>query len=188
MSTAPTTSQTLGDDRGRSSQDFKTGLVSLVPQLRAFTRLLCSDRQKAEDLALESFATALRLRRSFEPEANLKAWLFTIARNQFYAPRRSAAREGALDQDAGERIPGDGVEPVWPTELSDAWFALRRLPDPLREALLLVGPGGLSYEEMAKICGCQVGAAKGRVSRARRMLVAIVDGTPRGESHRQRAG
>jgi RNA polymerase sigma-70 factor (ECF subfamily) len=181
-------SQTLGDDRGRSSQDFETDLLSLVPHLRAFTRMLCGDRQKAEDLALDSLAAAWRFRRSFEPEAGLKAWLFTIARNQFHADRRTAAREGGFDRDAEERIPGHGAEPIWPTELSDTLLALRRLPDPLREALLLVGPAGLSYEETAKICGCQVGAAKSRVSRARRMLVAILDGTPRGESHRQRAG
>jgi RNA polymerase sigma-70 factor, ECF subfamily len=188
MSTAPSISQTLDDGDGWSSRGFRADLLTLVPQLRAFTRMLCGDRQKAENLAQDSLATAWRLRRSFQAETSLKAWLLTIARNQFYAAHRRAAREGGFDQDATERLSGHGVEPISSTELSDTLLALRRLPDSLREALLLVGPSGLSYEETARICGCQVATAKSRVSRARRMLVAILDGASTRENHRQRAG
>ena len=45
-----------------------------------------------------------------------------------------------------------------------------RLPDDQREALILVGAAGFSYEEAAEISGCAVGTIKSRVNRARNRL------------------
>jgi RNA polymerase sigma-70 factor (ECF subfamily) len=187
MSTAPTLGQTLGEYTGRPCQDFRTGLASLVPQLRAFTRMLCGDRQEADGLAQASIAAAWRFRRRFRPGSNLKVWVFRIAHDQFYAATRQAAGRGAFDRDAAEVVADYASEPLWPREHSETLRALRRLHDPLREALLLVGPAGFSYEETARICGCPADTAKRRVSRAGRMLVAILDGRPPGEDHRRSA-
>jgi RNA polymerase sigma-70 factor (ECF subfamily) len=52
--------------------------------------------------------------------------------------------------------------------------ALLTLPPERREALLLVGAGGFSYEEAAQICGCAVGTIKSRVGRARATLNAML--------------
>ncbi|MBV9331259.1 MAG: hypothetical protein JOZ55_06880, partial [Alphaproteobacteria bacterium] len=54
--------------------------------------------------------------------------------------------------------------------------ALRCLSDEQREALILVGAGGFSYEDAARICGCAVGTVKSRVARARKALIAILEG------------
>ena len=53
--------------------------------------------------------------------------------------------------------------------------ALARLPDEHREALILVGGAGLSYEEAADICGCALGTIKSRVNRARAKLLKLMD-------------
>jgi RNA polymerase sigma-70 factor (ECF subfamily) len=53
--------------------------------------------------------------------------------------------------------------------------ALQRLPDEHREALVLVGAAGLTYEEAAEICGCALGTIKSRVNRARARLLRIMD-------------
>ena len=53
--------------------------------------------------------------------------------------------------------------------------ALLTLPPERREALLLVGAGGFSYEEAAEICGCAVGTIKSRVGRARATLNAMLE-------------
>jgi RNA polymerase sigma-70 factor (ECF subfamily) len=53
--------------------------------------------------------------------------------------------------------------------------ALQQLPDEHREALILVGAAGLSYEEAAQICGCALGTIKSRVNRARARLLKIMD-------------
>jgi RNA polymerase sigma-70 factor (ECF subfamily) len=52
--------------------------------------------------------------------------------------------------------------------------ALLTLPPERREALLLVGAGGFSYEEAANICGCAVGTIKSRVNRARTRLAELM--------------
>mgnify|MGYP001481605497 FL=1 len=54
--------------------------------------------------------------------------------------------------------------------LRDFRQALDKLPDDQREALILVGGAGLSYEEAAEICGCALGTIKSRVNRARTRL------------------
>ena len=127
-------------------------------------------------MAQETLVKAWQSRDSFIPGTNLKAWLFTILRNQFYSDRRRAWRQAPWDQEAAERIPGGGSDQTWAAELSDTVRALRCLSDEQREALILVGAGGFSYEDAARICGCAVGTVKSRVARARKALIAILEG------------
>ena len=157
-------------------EHFKDGLVELIPFLRAFARSLCGNQEMADDLAQETLVKAWQARNMFTPGTNLKAWLFTILRNQFYSDRRRAWRQAPWDQDAAERIPGSAGEQSWAAELSDTARALGSLTDEQREALILVGAGGFSYEDAAAICHCAVGTVKSRVARARKTLMSILDG------------
>ncbi|MBX9933001.1 MAG: RNA polymerase subunit sigma-70, partial [Methylobacterium sp.] len=50
------------------------------------------------------------------------------------------------------------------------WTYLAKVPPLQREALMLVAAQGLTYEDAAKLVGCQVGTMKSRVSRARDFL------------------
>ena len=59
-------------------------------------------------------------------------------------------------------------------ELGDMQRALLHLPQPQREALILVGAGGFAYEEAAEICGCAVGTIKSRVARGRVALEGLL--------------
>ncbi len=61
-----------------------------------------------------------------------------------------------------------------------------QLGEDQREAIILVGAGGFSYEEAAEICDCAVGTMKSRVSRARAALVAMLDGDSPIGTRRQR--
>jgi RNA polymerase sigma-70 factor (ECF subfamily) len=156
--------------------DFRKGLLDLIPFLRAFSRSLCGDRELADDLAQEALAKAWQSRDSFHAGTNLKAWLFTILRNQFYSDRRRAWRQAPWDDAAAERMPAARGEQLWSVQLSDTARALKTLPAEQREALILVGAGGFSYEEAAKIGNCAVGTVKSRVARARKALSAALDG------------
>ncbi len=157
--------------------DFKSELLELIPFLRAFARSLCGNHEGADDLAQEALVKAWQSRNSFMPGTNLKAWLFTILRNQFYSDRRRAWRQAPWDQEAAERISAGGADQVWAAELSDTARALRTLSDEQREALILVGAGGFSYEDAAAICNCAVGTVKSRVARARKALISILEGS-----------
>lgn len=136
---------------------------------------MCGRRELAEDLAQEALAKAWRARERFELGTNLKAWLFTILRNEFYSHARKAWRETHWDDDLGDNIPGPAREQEWAMELSDAVRALNALPDCQREPLILVSAGGLSYEEAAGICGTPVGTTKSRVARARAAMTKSLD-------------
>jgi RNA polymerase sigma-70 factor (ECF subfamily) len=158
-------------------KQFKAGLLELIPFLRAFARSLCGNPDMADDLAQETLVKAWQSRSSFAPGTNLKAWLFTILRNQFYSDRRRAWRQAPWDQDAAERIPGAADEQAWAAQLSDTARALTSLSDEQREALILVGAGGFSYEAAAQICNCAVGTVKSRVARARKTLISMLEGS-----------
>ena len=160
----------------QNTSDFKTELLELIPFLRAFARSLCGSHDGADDLAQETLVKAWQSRATFAPGTNLKAWLFTILRNQFYSDRRRAWRQTPWDQDAAERLPGTSQDQNWSADLSDTARALRQLPDEQREALILVGAGGFSYADAAVICHCAVGTVKSRVARARKALMEILEG------------
>ena len=162
--------------KAEDDAQFKADLLDLIPFLRAFARSLCGNQETADDLAQETLVKAWQARDMFAPGTNLKAWLFTILRNQFYSDRRRAWRQAPWDQEAAERIPGSGGEQSWAAELSDTARALSCLSDEQREALILVGAGGFSYEDAAHICNCAVGTVKSRVARARKSLIAILEG------------
>ena len=155
---------------------FKVELLELIPYLRAFARSLSGRHEGADDLAQETLVKAWQSRDTFVPGTNLKAWLFTILRNQFYSERRRAWRQVPWDAENAEALPGTSEDQSWAADLSDIARALRALPAEQREALILVGAGGFAYEEAAKISNCAVGTVKSRVARARRALIAILDG------------
>lgn len=159
----------------RPSSDFQRDLIALIPHLRAFSRILCTRKAIAEDMAQEALAKAWRARASFEPGTNLKAWLFTILRNEIYSHARRAWRETHWEPEEGERIPSPPDEQEWALNLSDTTRALNTLPMGQREALILVGAGGFSYEEAASISGTPLGTVKSRVARARLALIDILD-------------
>jgi RNA polymerase sigma-70 factor (ECF subfamily) len=156
--------------------DFREALIRQIPQARAFARSLTGNAERADDLCQDALARAWQSRASFEPGTNIKAWLFVILRNQFYTERRRAWRERPAGKDEVEKnLVSRGNQEAAMT-LSDVANAMRLLSDDQREALILVGAGGFSYEEAAAICGCAIGTMKSRVSRARHNLEAIMDG------------
>ena len=176
--------------RGEKSADFdfRAGLIELLPFLRAFSRTLCGHRELADDLAQEALVKAWQSRDSFQAGSNLKAWLFTILRNLYYSDRRRAWRQAPWDEATAERMPAAQGEQSWATELTDTARAMSMLPAEQREALILVGAGGFSYEDAAKISGCAVGTVKSRVARARRAIIATLDGLEPLAASRRPAG
>lgn len=158
-----------------NDDDFKSELASLIPHLRAFARNLCGNASNADDLAQEAMLKAWKSRDSYQVGTNLKAWTFTILRNAFYSEKRRSWRRQPLDPEVAEATLVANDNPADGMELLALRNAILTLPDDQREALILVGAGGLSYEETAEVCGCAVGTIKSRVSRARQALVVILD-------------
>ena len=158
-----------------SASDLQSGLVGAVPNLRAFAISLCGDVDRADDLVQETLVKAWKNISSFEEGTNLKAWLFTILRNTYFSETRKRRREVSVDDDAIHARLSVHPEQQGAADLSDFKKALLELGDDQREALILVGAEGFSYEEAAEIAGCAIGTVKSRVNRARARLSEILD-------------
>ncbi|MBS1240012.1 MAG: sigR [Proteobacteria bacterium] len=136
---------------------------------------LCGRADMADDLVQETLLKAWAARDRFEQGTSMRAWTFVILRNAYLTDMRRSRFRGDYDEAVAERIltaPADQEEPV---HLADLHRALLTLPNERREALLLVGAGGFSYEEAAQICGCAVGTIKSRVGRARAALTSMIE-------------
>jgi RNA polymerase sigma-70 factor (ECF subfamily) len=120
----------------------------------------------------------------------MPAWLFTILRNLFRSEYRKRRREV---EDADGRYAEtlkSHPEQIGRVEFEEFRVALAKLPADQREALILVGASGFSYDDAAAICGCAVGTIKSRVNRARTRLADLlaIDGVDDfGPDHATRA-
>jgi RNA polymerase sigma-70 factor (ECF subfamily) len=157
-----------------SDRKFRDDLIALIPNLRAFGITLAG-RKDGEDLAQETLAKAWASRARYEAGTNLKAWAFTILRNHFYSGKRRDWRTAPLDPGVAESVLVAHEDSSSREELIDVRNAMQLLPDDQREALILAGPAGLSYEETAAVCGCAIGTVKSRVSRARAALLELME-------------
>ena len=152
-------------------------VLATVPSLRAFAISLSGNIDRADDLVQETLLRALAHINSFEPGTNMPAWLFTILRNLFRSEYRKRRRE--VEDADGRYADTLNSNPerlaAWSSRVS---YRARELPANQREALILVGGSGFSYEDAVAICGCAVGTIKSRVNRARTRLADLF--------HRQR--
>jgi RNA polymerase sigma-70 factor (ECF subfamily) len=158
----------------RVDESVRQEILGAVPGLRAFAISLCGNVDRADDLVQEALLRALANIHSFQPGTNMSAWLFTILRNHFRSEYRKRRREVEdADGHYAESLTSH-PEQHGQLELNEFREALSKLPEEQREALILVGASGFSYEEAAEICGCAIGTVKSRVNRARTRLAELM--------------
>ena len=154
--------------------DLRTLLLGAVPSLRAFAISLSGSVDRADDLVQDTLMRALANIHRFEPGTNLNAWLFTILRNLFHSEYRKRKREVEDADGAYAARLATAPEQNAHLDFGDLRLALAKLSPDQREAVLLIGAEGFSYEEAAQICGTAVGTIKSRVNRARRRLSELM--------------
>jgi RNA polymerase sigma-70 factor (ECF subfamily) len=158
-----------------SDGEFKDELARVIPHLRAFGRSLSGNRDLADDLVQETLLKAWAARQRFQAGTNMRAWTFIILRNLFLSQMRRARFKGEWDDLTANKLLAAPASQDRHVELGDMQRALLHLPQPQREALILVGAGGFAYEEAAEICGCAVGTIKSRVARGRVALENLLN-------------
>ncbi len=157
------------------SDALKTELLEAIPNMRAFAISLCGNGDRADDLVQDTLVKAWDKLQTFEEGTNLKAWLFTILRNVYYSEFRKRRRE-VQDTDGGHAAQlATPPEQDGHIEMQELQKSLELLPEDQKEALLLVGAEGFSYEDAAEICECAIGTVKSRVNRARAKLAELMD-------------
>jgi RNA polymerase sigma-70 factor (ECF subfamily) len=175
MSNVPETRPVAGDPAFDAARvDAKSALLAEIPSMRAFATSLSGHHDMADDLVQETLVKAWAAYDTFKPGSNLRAWLFTILRNTYFSQYRKRRHEVQdVDGVAGARLSASASQGDH-LDLEDFRRALAKLPAEQREALILIGASGFSYEEAAAVSECAVGTIKSRVNRARAKLVDML--------------
>jgi len=150
-------------------------MLAAVPGLRAFARSLSGNVDRADDLVQETLLRAIANIDSFQPGTNMPAWLCTILRNLFRSEFRKRRYE--VEDVDGSYLDSlqSSPEQYIRLEFMELLDALATLPAAQREALILVGASGFSYDDAAAICETAVGTIKSRVNRARKRLTELLE-------------
>jgi RNA polymerase sigma-70 factor, ECF subfamily len=151
--------------------DFDRRVEAEIPCLRRYAHKLMRDHAAAEELVQECVVRGLSKQHLWREGTNLRAWLCTIMHNQYVNEIRRVVREGTtvelseVDDQLAHPPAQDKV-----LELRDVRRAFTHLTDGQRDAVILIGLDGWSYERVAKAGGLPVGTIRSRLSRGRQRL------------------
>ncbi len=162
--------------------EFHHGIIECLPHLSGFAHLLARNHALAEDLVQETVLRALTYRDQFKPGTNLRGWLLIILRNRYFNEVRKNNRKHSMPVETFTNEPAVSGGQDENLQLRDFKRHFQKLPETQKEALLLVGVNGFSYEEAAHIASCAVGTMKSRVCRARMHLQTVMFGEIRPDS------
>lgn len=155
----------------------RQAIIDEIPRLRRFARALSGNENLADDLVQDCLERALGSLHTWREGANPRNWLFTILRNVYLNHLRTFSRrpnETVLSDHHGEAVgtapaQGDGLA------VRDLAAALKALPDPYREVVVLVGLEGMNYKDTARILDVPVGTVMSRLSRGRAALKTLME-------------
>ena len=150
---------------------FADELEKLLPEIRAYARMLCVDRDLSDDIVQNACLKAWKAQDSFDPQkGSLKAWMFVITRNEFLQYIRKNKRMHAHAPTDFENWLTQECPMSTRAACSDAIKELFALNPDQRDVFILVVAAGYSYEEAASILKCSVGTVKSRINRSREKL------------------
>jgi RNA polymerase sigma-70 factor (ECF subfamily) len=124
-------------------------------------------RDVADDLCQDVFLRVVRALANGGPVGHERGWLFSIARNLLADRHRRGEDQ---PRPVGDEPIQEGTQGL----AVDLVNALARLADADRDVFLLREVGGLTYEEIAEMCGCTVEAVRARLRRTRSTLRAML--------------
>lgn len=175
-----------------TASTFEAYGLEYLDGLYRYALALTRHRAEAEDLVQETYVRAIEAYSRLREDSNIKAWLFTILRNQWLNELRRRRRGPQFVEGDGEAYIIDGLRGNFPdaqTELEGEEDAIRvrtaigKLPPEFQEVLILREFEELSYLEIASVLNCPMGTVMSRLGRARvklRALLSTVDWQSRG--------
>ncbi len=136
---------------------------------------MTGNRSAAEDLVQDVFMKMLRYKATFKDDSELVPWMFGIARNSCLAHLKRRANDHLPATQPVEELAADDAHGDQHDDRESDLVrqALLRLPAERREVLVLSRFEYKSYDEIARVLDCSVGAVKVRVHRAMKQLREI---------------
>lgn len=140
---------------------------------------MCGDTSLAEDAAQEAFIRAWVNLPAYQPQGNLRNWLYRIAINAALDMLRRKPEEMLEDEEV-LRMPDQAAGPetilIEKERVTLLQQAMKSLPEASRSVLVLREYGGLSYQEIANVLEVPMGTVMSRLNYARNRLREIIKG------------
>ena len=164
-----------GDDSA-FTELMKRHYKSIMNFIYRFT----NDRNDSEDLAQEVFLRVYRSVKEYKPQAKFSTWLYKIATNVCLTELKMKRRinKVSLDEiqenkhDIGDSNSPSGYDLINRRDIKESIFqALNSIPERERISIILCKYEGFSYDEVADVIGCTVGAVKTYIHRGRMKLI-----------------
>ena len=169
--------------RDKDSDAQERRLAEYAPRVFGLLVRMVGNRDTAEDLTQETLLRAFRAFETYRPEGKFRAWIFRIARNaaRDWLRHRSLESAHSVDADWLEAAAAPSRRQSRPEDrlldgerASKVEAALRRLPDPDREVLLLRYYGELAFNDIAKVTGEPLGTVLARAHRALKKMAELM--------------
>jgi RNA polymerase sigma factor (sigma-70 family) len=171
---ATSDSELMRQVRGGATAALATLFERHHARVYGYCLRMTGNRSTAEDLVQDVFMKMLKYKTTFKDDSDLVPWMFGIARNSCLAHLKRRANDRAPDTAAQEVAAEEAHdEPHDERQNELVRQALLRLPAERREVLVLSRYEYRSYDEIARVLDCSVGAVKVRVHRAMKQLREI---------------
>ena len=172
----------------RPNQDFARQMLPHLDAAYDLARWLMRNGEDAEDAVQDAFLRAHQAFASYQAGSE-KAWLMTIVRNVCLTRLKKRVQSGKVvmldeamaevEQTTADIVPASlnsrpDAELLAKIERAHVQAALKKLPQNLREIVVLREFEDLSYQEISEIVGIPVGTVMSRLSRARLQLKALL--------------
>jgi RNA polymerase sigma factor (sigma-70 family) len=168
----PVSPELIAELRSGSPNAFQRVYASERVRLFGFLVRLCRDRNLAADLFQNTWLKLARSAPRLRADTDIRAWLFTVARNEYVSHRRAELLDLSRVLAVRHEHAGHVVPSASDASLEHLEWALSQLSDDDREILLLIGVEGLEPQQAASVLAISNDALRQRLSRARQRLAA----------------
>jgi RNA polymerase sigma-70 factor (ECF subfamily) len=152
----------------------KEKLITILPKLQRFARVLTGSRDTADDLVQQACERLLRKPESYDGILCLESWMYRVIHNAWIDEKRSMRNKLSEPIDAGLEVAGENGEHTIGVRstLAKVRLEMAKLPAEQRAALMLVCVEGMSYQEAAGVLAIPIGTLMSRLARARLALAS----------------
>lgn len=151
-------------------------IITEMDRLKKFALRLTKNEANADDLVQSTVLRAFEKRHLFQEGSNVFSWTSKIMYNLFVSEyRRKVKFESQYDPEPAISTMTATIDLEDQMMLQEVGEAMKKLSPEHREILIMVSVQGMKYDETAEALGIPVGTVRSRLSRARNMLMDMMD-------------
>ena len=168
----------------QNSKKFESQIVNNIPFLNQIAAKYVNNNEDKEDLIQETVYKALKNRKTFRANSNIKGWLTIVLKHTFinqyhknknYKNSIDIEIDNLIFENLGKPIfqrKPDNLNRVNKTFVKDIyWEALNQLPGEYKLVILMSDVDGFSYDQISEFLNCSVGTIRSRLYRSRKSMV-----------------